>query len=511
MSEFASTGASASTASAVSTVSAPGKALIAGGYLVLEHPNVGVTIASTSRFYSTVQCLPYDDHNCSGSRSSDVLNILVDSPQFRSKFTYQYSISDNKLSLTSERGNDFVEKCLSLVLSFCKKALGTEAFESRVKCIANSTTTGTSASSTYSQLGIKLRADNDFYSQIKELKSRNLSRLSSSLNQLERFIACPINAETGALEVSKTGMGSSAALTTSLVGSLLHFFNVVDDQLASDESKRVIHNLSQLAHAIAQGKIGSGFDVAAAVYGTQLYRRFSPDGFASCMEANADYHLIYQSIMNQSLWTQTIQSFSLPLHMDIIMGDVCGGSSSTSMAKEVLKWRKDKPESASIIWDSLSTVNVDIYECFESIKLFQANNIDEYTSTMLWASGKISSEWITYNNNKDHSLMSQLLLLHSLFKQARKFLKHMGFESGVGIEPDEQTLLADATEEIPGVLVAGVPGAGGVDAIFAIVLSVTAKDAVEAMWSKWEVDGAVVCPLLLHASKDGIRVEDLQW
>ena len=37
------------------TVSAPGKALIAGGYLVLEQPNIGVTISSTSRFYSTVQ------------------------------------------------------------------------------------------------------------------------------------------------------------------------------------------------------------------------------------------------------------------------------------------------------------------------------------------------------------------------------------------------------------------------------------------------------------------------
>ena len=37
------------------TISAPGKALIAGGYLVLEQPNIGVTISSTSRFYSTVQ------------------------------------------------------------------------------------------------------------------------------------------------------------------------------------------------------------------------------------------------------------------------------------------------------------------------------------------------------------------------------------------------------------------------------------------------------------------------
>lgn len=37
-----------------STVSAPGKILIAGGYLVLERPNIGITLAATSRFYATV-------------------------------------------------------------------------------------------------------------------------------------------------------------------------------------------------------------------------------------------------------------------------------------------------------------------------------------------------------------------------------------------------------------------------------------------------------------------------
>jgi phosphomevalonate kinase len=36
-----------------STLSAPGKALIAGGYLVLDS-SIGVTIASTSRFFATV-------------------------------------------------------------------------------------------------------------------------------------------------------------------------------------------------------------------------------------------------------------------------------------------------------------------------------------------------------------------------------------------------------------------------------------------------------------------------
>lgn len=39
------------------TISAPGKALIAGGYLVLEKPNIGIIVSSSSRFYSTIKLL----------------------------------------------------------------------------------------------------------------------------------------------------------------------------------------------------------------------------------------------------------------------------------------------------------------------------------------------------------------------------------------------------------------------------------------------------------------------
>ena len=69
------------------------------------------------------------------------------------------------------------------------------------------------------------------------------------------------------VQVAKTGMGSSAALTTSLVGSLLQFFDVVDLSRKSSGDLSIVHNVAQLAHSIAQGKIGSGFDVSAAVYG----------------------------------------------------------------------------------------------------------------------------------------------------------------------------------------------------------------------------------------------------
>jgi hypothetical protein len=55
----------------------------------------------------------------------------------------------------------------------------------------------------------------------------------------------------------------------------------------------------------------------------------------------------------------------------------------------------------------------------------------------------------------------------------------MGESSGVPIEPPQQTRLADATMALPGVVACGVPGAGGYDAVYALVLHSPPGDADE--------------------------------
>lgn len=86
--------------------------------------------------------------------------------------------------------------------------------------------------------------------------------------------------------------------------------------------------------------------------------------------------------------------------------------------------------------------------------------------------------------------------------------------AGVPIEPPVQTKLVDATCALPGVLCAGVPGAGGVDAVFAIVVHPNAEAGVKELWASWSVGedgedgksgGGVVCPLLLTVSKGGME------
>jgi phosphomevalonate kinase len=106
-----------------------------------------------------------------------------------------------------------------------------------------------------------------------------------------------------------------------------------------------------------------------------------------------------------------------------------------------------------------------------------------------------------------------LLAIKENFVLCRSDLKLMGECAGTEIEPDQQTFLANATADLPGVICSGVPGAGGVDAIYALVLSSEARGVVEEMWSTWGLDqgvGCRVCPLMLsvdQGAKAGVQLE----
>lgn len=110
----------------------------------------------------------------------------------------------------------------------------------------------------------------------------------ASLSQTPPF--CPLNITLS--DVQKTGMGSSAALITSIVSALLLKFGLVSKEgfAKLDSRDRVLaHNTAQLVHCLAQGKVGSGFDVSAAVFGSHVYTRFDPNVLTPVMNTTGDF------------------------------------------------------------------------------------------------------------------------------------------------------------------------------------------------------------------------------
>ena len=224
-----------------------------GGYLVLDREYEVTPVATDSRFYA---CLRPSVNDSDGKTDPKLLGkVTVASPQFdHAEWTFAVRDSgpEKLLQLDSLSGKNPYLYCallfsLSLVYS-------SPDFKNRLK----------------DGLKIAVLGDNDFYSQADNLARKELPRTAAGLAQLEPFM--PLGPLSG---VRKTGLGSSAALVTSVVLAVLSYFGVIS--LDEEHGREVGHATAQLAHCLAQGKVGSGFDVASAVYGSGVYRRFDPE------------------------------------------------------------------------------------------------------------------------------------------------------------------------------------------------------------------------------------------
>jgi len=563
------------------SVSAPGKALVAGGYLVLETPNPGVVLAADGcRFHTTIMFRQPCNTSTEGGVIGNAINATwesipldVYSPQFDKIFCYYLSYSltrrggvdddddDENVVLrlqprtASYVPNKFVERTLLLAFGYLRQLMGMELFHSRFRQHGLN-------SNERVALAIKLRADNDFYSQINHLKSRGLDLTPQNVESLEPFLPCPKDSE-GKVIVNKTGMGSSAALVTSIVGALLQFFGAsslptmmhgqtspdADGQTKHKEGLRFAHNLAQICHCYAQGKVGSGFDVSSAVFGSHVYTRFSKgvinnfiedvelqnktvqDGL-SLSETNSS-QLFELVIDADRKWDCTVQPINLPDGLELLMADVCGGSESPSMASQILEWKKKNRETGFLsgyYWKDLKRCNKKIASLLseqytkkpfcdglvrDGPMIISSRTAEQWKKPM-------PSTWYEFDGSSWDVAM-QLLDLRMAFLESRQNLKGMGNAAGVPVEPDSQTALADATMKLPGVVAAGVPGAGGYDALFVIYVkgpptnegkSDKVRDDIGNLWRDLsnQDNNTVVCPLSVRAAgSGGLCASSLQW
>lgn len=287
-------------------------------------------------------------------------------------------------------------------------------------------------------------------------------------------------------------------MTTVVTAALIGYYRTIsnDDSSASslgskkalDHTSRedldIIHNLSQLAHCTAQGKIGSGFDVGSAVYGSIVYRRFPPSALlpvidlgsnvGSSKDGSAPYIKEVHKLINaphndKSIWAPLQHdSCSMPPGIALLMGDVRGGSETPKLVSNVLKWRKDKPEEADELWANLNKANMSLVQTLAELRTLFEKDANKY-SFLLDKYAGISK----YDTKKPTSSSDDLILkLIKNISVVRKYLKQMTILSKVPIEPDSQTELIDrCMNELPGVLGGVVPGAGGYDAIALVVIS----------------------------------------
>jgi len=331
---------------------------------------------------------------------------------------------------------------------------------------------------------LTILADNDYYSQPATSPSEKDNSSSSTTTppastinalNISRFARFPV----ALTDAHKTGLGSSAALVTSLTAALLsHYLDISLFDVTSPSGRQILHNLAQAAHCAAQGKVGSGFDVAAAVYGSSLYRRFSPSVLSTIPEAGSPgFATALEKVVTGAgdVWDTGIakDAVNLPEGVAMRMCDVDCGSQTVGMVKQVLAWRAKEVGPAKELWDELQRRNEGLARVLKE--------------------GKTGD-------------------LREAVHGVRELVRKMGTESGVPIEPESQTELLDALEGVEGVYGGVVPGAGGFDAVALLVKDDVAtaeriKDFVEN-WSKEK--GSRVSLLEVKGEMEGVRKEDLE-
>ncbi|GKY97826.1 hypothetical protein MPSEU_000740700 [Mayamaea pseudoterrestris] len=489
--------------------SAPGKILLAGGYLVLEPKNIGLVIAVDKRFYTKVKLFLQND----ATDTTSTVKISVTSPQFRQTWTYVFD--RHTLSLTSAincptdgepESNIFVEKTLKIALLYLDVSLAIH------------------------EVQITIWADNEFYGggsisesnicSVHDVSQSPRGHESSNMNDFQWQPAKRVNGR-----VTKTGLGSSACLVTSLVAALCYAL-MKDDGNVMQQQQAIITGLSQISHCYAQGKIGSGFDVSAACSGSHVYRRFpeaairnvldlltsttgeNAEGDAGNRDAGSNQtvqHCLRDCVHGQWQSDCIVEplNFSSDSLLQVILADVAGGSESPGMARKVLQWKNSQTD--PLLWTELAQVNDRIAKLCQSLLACRptAEEREQFANVT-------ADEWKGLQQDNDISCGSKLIALHQALSDSRKHLKAMGDQAGVPIEPDEQTLLADATMQLPGVVAALCPGAGGFDAVACVYIQDTENSVrrrIERFWSQWS--NSAVGPLDVRAISysGGVRRE----
>ena len=265
-----------------------------------------------------------------------------------------------------------------------------------------------------------LQGDNSFYSQ----RGCKDGYFPDKLDSQPKFT---VPTDPG----KKTGLGSSAAMVVAFVAATHQFYGIEDiaDACRSYLSSIEFHCSCQILNAFIQNKVGSGFDIAASIYGSQIYRRFSNTQdlsdvitFLNALFNEKDAGKIVVSKADiekyRELFGKFVQGFDFSLRsleaqfeLDMCLIDVGSGSDTRVMVKKVIEWsteeaKREDPEAKA--YDD---------ELFKLLK-------GKYS--------ELQSHIVTETQENPHAVNQ---MVRTLCLEIREIIREISDSSGVPIEP----------------------------------------------------------------------------
>jgi len=248
----------------------------------------------------------------------------------------------------------------------------------------------------------------------------------------------------------KIGFGFSAASTVAIIAALLKFHK-------KSLKKEELFKLSALSHYLAQDKIGSGFDIAASVFGgISVYRRFDPVWLKSQIEKEKDI----RKIIKKPWPGFYVERLNLPKNLQLLIGWTGKSALTPKMVKKIQEWKQ--------------------------------KNQSEY-KRLIFSIGKLVKELINAwkLENKEKIL--------KLIKKNEDYLKELGKKSGVNLETKKLKKLSEIAEKLGG---AGkLSGAGAGDCGIALTFDKKSANRIKKEWKKNDI-----LPIKAKINFSGVKI-----
>ena len=256
-------------------------------------------------------------------------------------------------------------------------------------------------------------------------------------------------------EEMKVGFGSSAAAVVAIIGAILYYHNAVS---LSQQDNELIFKLGIIAHYFGQGKLGSGFDVAASTFGGALvYKRFDSDWLEREIK---NRHLL--EVVNNKWPGLELRNIKLPNEMRLMVGFTGTSASTRKLVHEMRLFKQNDPEYYHEIIFSIKGVTEELIQAIDK--------------------------------PYDHQTILELL------DKNRQLLEELSFACSCDLEIKAHRVMSQIADKNGAV--AKFSGAGGGDCSIGVCFD---NRTMETVLNEWQDQG--IMPINIGMSEDGIRLD----
>src|SRR3989344_254612 len=251
--------------------------------------------------------------------------------------------------------------------------------------------------------------------------------------------------------VMKPGFGSSAAAVVAIAGAVLKLHGV---GISSAKEKDRLFKIGIIAHYLAQGKIGSGFDVAASVFGgATVYRRFSADWLMNELKEKNGSEVVEEE------WPYLEHSnVKLPKNFIALIGFTGKSASTKELVQKINGFKQANPGTYKMLINSIKSA---------------------------------TEQLIAAIKNKDKGKIIAIIRENGIL------LKSLSTSSGAGLEIEEHRKMALIAEKYG--CAAKFSGAGGGDCGIGVCFDEKTAKKIKAEWKR-----SGIMPIEAEVSRNGV-------